>query len=75
MVKHDTLITGRITNRYVTLANFYNIRKVRRFGLVEEQCFSVIFVQLKLVVDGRLRYVTDTVLHVADERTADGARS
>ena len=61
MVKHDTLITGRITKRYVTLANFYNIRKVRGFGLVEEQCFSIIFVQLKLVVDGPLLYVTDTV--------------
>ena len=75
MVKHDTLITGRITKRYVTLDNFYNIRKVSGFGLVEEQCFSIIFVQLKLLVDGRLRYVTDTVLHVADERTGDGARS
>ena len=50
-----------------------NIRKVRRFGWVEEQCFS--FIQLKLVVDGPLLYVTNTVVYVAEQRINGGVRS
>ena len=52
-----------------------NIRKVRGFGLVEEQCFSLIFVQLKLVMDVPLLYNTNTVLHVAEKIISGGVRS
>ena len=44
-------------------------------GMSPWPCFSLIFVQLKLVVDGPLLYVTNTVLHVAEKRTSAGERS
>ena len=44
-----------------------NIRKIRRFGRVEEQSFSLVFIQLELVVDGPLLYIAHTVLHVAEK--------
>ena len=50
-----------------------NIRKVRRFGWVEEQCFS--FIQLKLVVDGPLLYVTNKVLLAEKKRISAGTRN
>ena len=73
IVKHDTYTTDSITKRYVILASFLNIRKVRGCGWVEEQCFS--FTDLKLVVDGPLLYVTNTVVHVAEQRISGGVRS
>ena len=37
------------------------------WGKVEEQCFSLISVQLKIDVDGPLLFKTNTVLHVAEK--------
>ena len=75
MVKHDTLITGRITKRYAISVNFLNIWRVRGLGWVEVQCFILLFVQLKFAVDGPLLYVTNTVLSVAEQRFSAGAMS
>ena len=65
-VKHNTWITGRIARRYIILTDSKNIRKIRRFGRVKEQSFSLVFIQLELVVNGPLLYIPHTVLHVAE---------
>ena len=58
----------------IPLVDSYNIRKIRGFGRVKEQSFSLIFVQIDLVVDGLLLYITNTVLHVAKKRISAGNR-
>ena len=55
--KHDTQTTGRIAKRHTTLTDSKNIRKIRRPGRAKEQSFCLIFIQLKLVVDGPLLYI------------------
>ena len=74
-VQHDTSIRGRIAKMYITLTDSKNIRKSRRFGRVKEQSFSLVFIQLELVVDGPLLYIAYTVLHVAEKRISAGRRS
>ena len=74
-VKQDTYITGRIARRCITLAESNTNRKTRGSERVKEQSFSLVFVQLELVVDGPHLYIANTVFHVAEKRISTGMKS
>ena len=79
MVSPLSNITPRLRaqwqKKYITLTDSKNIRKIRRFGRVKEQSFRLVFIQLKLVVDGPLLYIAHTVFHVAEKKIRAGTRS
>ena len=68
-------LRAEIAKRYITLTDSMNIRKIRRFGRVKEQSFSLVFIQFELVVDGPFLYIAHTLLHVAEKRISAGTRS
>ena len=67
LLLHDEHVntTPRLRAELQTAKSLWPIlRTPGRCGWVEGQCFSFIFVHLKLVMDGPLSYVTNTGLHV-----------